>query len=447
MASLLRRSLTLRLALVSAGWAALTLSAAGWLILDAVGTQLTRNFDIQLLRTLNRVAGAATLDAEGRVALATPLPQAGYDQPYSGFYWQLAAPGGGRKASPSLVQAALPLAEGPPDRPPQARNIAGPRGERLRLALRMVQPAGAAQPLSVSVAMPRDALEEDITSLRLLVTTAFVVIGLGLVVGGIAQVTWAIRPLRRSRDALAEVSAGRQDRLSVEEAPAEIAVLIEEINTLVDQNRRTVERARSYVGNLAHALRTPLAIQRAALDGTAPDRAQALAQNQMMDRLVQHHLTRARASALSGVAAVDAAPHAVAQDMAAAFRRLFAEKQVEITLEGDPALRVKVDRQDLEEMLGNLMENACKWARRKVAVTMRPQGDSVVIAVADDGPGLDKAEQDAALARGVRLDEAAPGNGLGLAIARDLAELYEGQLAMDSPEGGGLRVALRLPRR
>ncbi|HYZ34229.1 MAG TPA: sensor histidine kinase [Crenalkalicoccus sp.] len=443
------RSLTLRLALLSGAWVAIGLTLAGWLIVSLASAQLLRTFDGRLVKLLDAVAGAAMLGQDGRPRLGQvrALSEPNFGQPYSGYYWQIAVPGGGTATSRSLWDARLPpfdLAAGAGVR---ILDMPGPRGQRLRLAQRAVVPEAGGTPILVEVAVARDGVDRDVRRLQLLVFVTFGVLGAGLVGGIAAQVVWALAPLRRARRALAKVRAGERDRLAATSAPIEIAPLLEEIDALVAQNRATVERARTHVGNLAHALKTPLAAQRIALTAEAPDIGTAQAQNAAMERLVQHHLARARAAALTGSAAAEVVPLDVAGELARVLRRLFAERGLEIEVAGDARARVRVDHQDLAEMLGNLLENACKWARRRVALRVRRDAAAVVVAVADDGPGLTPEQRAQVVSRGTRLDEAAPGSGLGLAIVRDLAELYGGGLALEAAEEGGLLARLSLPGR
>ena len=450
---MLFRSLTARLALISAAWVVLGLTVAGWLVVSLASEQLLRSFDARLVNLLDAVAGAAALGEDGRPRLGPvrALSAPSFGQPFSGTYWQIAVPGaGGTATSRSLWDARLPPFDAAAGSGPRVVDAAGPRGQHLRLAERAVVPEDGSTPLLVQVAQARDSLDRDVRRLRLLVGGVFAVLGTGLVAGVAAQVVWGLAPLRRARRALAEVRAGERQGLATAtgSAPAEIAPLLEEIDALVAQNRATVERARAHVGNLAHALRTPLAVQRTALAAEEdPDLPTARAQNAAMERLVQHHLTRARAAALSGSAATEAAPFAVAGEIARALRRLFAGKGLEIAVTGDAKARVRVDQQDLSEMVGNLLENACKWAQARVELRVRREGPEVVVSVADDGPGLPAEQREAVLARGARLDEAAPGSGLGLAIVRDLADLYQGSLSLGVAEGGGLLARLRLPGR
>ena len=441
------RSLTLRLALLSAAWVALGLGLAGWLVLSIATEQVLRSFDGRVTNLLDTVAGAAVLGPDGRPRLERPVSEPNFGQPFSGAYWQITTPTGARASSRSLWDARLPGFETDAGPGPRMRDAAGPRGERLRLAERSVVLTDTAVPLLVQVAVARSAVDGEVQRLRLLITIAFVVLGIGLVAGVAAQVVWGLLPLRRARRALAEVRAGDRASLAGVSAPSEIAPLLEEIDALIAQNRATVERARAHVGNLAHALKTPIAIQRGALEAAPPGLASVLAQNQAMERLVQHHLTRARAAAISGAAAAEAMPHAVAEEIARALRRLFQDRGLTITVAGDRQARVRVDHQDLAEMLGNLLENACKWAGSAVALRVRRDGAMVEVTIADDGPGLSAEERRLALARGVRLDEAAPGSGLGLAIVGDLVALYGGSLALEAAKFGGLLARLKLPGR
>jgi len=438
-----RRSLTLRLALLAVLWVAAGLALAGWFVAGIAVRQIEAAADARLSALLDAVVAAAGTDAAGRPRLTRPVAGPELERPLSGQYWQITGPGG-VATSRSLWDARLP----PPvarDGEILARDLPGPRGNPTRILERRVELPDSPGPLQVQVAMSREGtLAEEARLLRGLII-AFALVGIGLVGGLVLQVIWGLRPLRQARRALAEVRAGRRDRLGLD-APAEIAPLVAEIDALIEQNRATIERARSHVGNLAHALKTPVAVLRNALDRMRPPPAEALAAAGELERVVQHHLARARASALSGGAAAEAAPRAVAEEVATALRRLQPGRALAIEVEGDAGARVRADRQDLIEMIGNLMENACKWAvsRVSVRVTAMP-GGPVRILVEDDGPGLAD-EVPAALTRGVRLDESRPGAGLGLAIVADLAGLHGGRLCMErSAALGGVAAMLELP--
>jgi signal transduction histidine kinase len=438
-----RRSLTLRLALLAALWVAVGLALAGWFVAGIAERQIEAAADTRLSALLDAVVAAADTDAAGRPVLTRPVAGPELERPLSGQYWQITGPGG-VATSRSLWDARLP----PPaatDGEILARDLPGPRGNPTRLLERRIELPDGPGPLLVQVAMSREGTLAEEARLRRGLTLAFTLVGIGLVGGLALQVVWGLRPLRQARRALAEVRAGRRDRLGLD-APAEIAPLVAEIDALIEQNRATVERARSHVGNLAHALKTPVAVLRNALDRMRPPPAEALTATGELERVVQHHLARARASALSGGVVAEAVPRAVAEEVAAALRRLQPGRTLAIEVAGDAGARVRADRQDLIEMIGNLMENACKWAASRVSVRVASPADGPVwILVEDDGPGLAE-ETSAVMARGVRLDESRPGAGLGLAIVADLAGLHGGRLALErSARLGGAAALLELP--
>jgi signal transduction histidine kinase len=439
------RSLTARLALLSAVWVTAGLGIAGCTVLRLIDTELTNGFDIRTSALMHKVAGGTSLGADGRPVVSNDVPVPELQQPFSGYYWQIEA-GELRAASRSLWDGQLvPLDAAPASGVFKIRDGIGPRGEPVRIAERLIALPGAQDPVRVRVAINRQSLDDQIASFNLLIVSTFAVLGLGLVAGGTAQLVWGMRPLREARRSLALLRAGQQASLAHAGAPSEIAPLLEEIDALVQQNHDTVERARAHVGNLAHALKTPLAVQRTALEPSSVDTRLAREQTRAMELLVQHHLSRARGAALAGAAATDASPVEVAQEIAMALRRIFANKDLDIDIVGDEALRAKVDRQDLMEMLGNLLENACQWAQHQVTLSVAQSSRALVITVADDGPGLSSKDYDAVLARGVRLDEAKPGSGLGLAITRDLVSLYGGSLSLQEAQCPGLCVAVALP--
>ncbi|WP_372623301.1 sensor histidine kinase [Falsiroseomonas sp.] len=436
------RSLALRLALAAGLWVAAGLGAAAWFVADIAVHQVEAAFDGRLAALLDAAVAVAATDADGGIVLSRAPAGADFERPFSGAYWQVTAPDGSVKTSRSLWDQVLPAAATGHDGV-LLRDASGPRGEMLRVAERDLLLPGASAPAHVAVGLSRMETEAEIARLRRTLLVTFAVLGLGLVGGVVATVVAGLAPLRRVRRALVEVREGRRAAFEID-APSEIAPLVAELDALVAANRATVERARSHVGNLAHALKTPLAVLRNALDGAAPDLPVARGEAAALERLVHHHLARARTAALASAAA-GAVPMEAATQVARALRRLFAERHLAIEVGGDAALRVRLDPQDLTEMLGNLMENACTWARSRITVSVAAAGREVIIAVSDDGPGLPDGDRDAALGRGVRLDEAVPGSGLGLAIVADLAALHGGRLDLGRAADGGLRAVLHLP--
>jgi signal transduction histidine kinase len=276
------------------------------------------------------------------------------------------------------------------------------------------------------------------------------VVCLGCLAAGLLQVRRGWSPINQLRARLARLNDGGERRLDGE-YPSEVAPLVGDLNALLDQRDASVAQARATAGDLAHGLKTPLAVllseaDRAEAAGQA-DLARAVREQvDRMRRQVDYQLAQARAGALRrGRAGATADVEASAQALARTLRRLHAERGVAIGVDVAPDLRVRIDRADLDEMLGNLLDNACKWARTRAAVSARRDADRIVVEIDDDGPGIAPALREAVFARGVRADEAAPGSGLGLAIVRDLAHACGGAVALGEAPSGGLRVRLTLP--
>jgi signal transduction histidine kinase len=439
------RSLALRLALAAGLWVAGGLGAVAWLVTDIAVRQIEATFDARLSGLLDAAVAAAVTDAEGRVVVARAPAGADFERPFSGAYWQITAPDGSLATSRSLWDQTLPAATSGHEGV-VLRDVSGPRDEMLRVAERDLLLPGATGTAHVAVALSRTEVEVEIDRLRALLLLTFSLLGMGLVAGVVAMVVAGLAPLRRVSQALAEIRDGRREQLAIE-APSEIAPLVVQLDELIAANRVTVERARSHVGNLAHAVKTPLAVLRNALDQYRPDIETARAEASGLERLVQHHLARARTSALAKAnAGMSVAPFVIAEEIANALRRIFVDRGVSIVVEGERGVYVRVDPQDLTEMLGNLMENACKWAHGKVLVSVLATDSKVLVTIIDDGPGLPKAERDAVIGRGVRLDERKPGSGLGLGIAAELAALHNGKLEISVAPSGGVAATLHLQR-
>jgi signal transduction histidine kinase len=275
---------------------------------------------------------------------------------------------------------------------------------------------------------------------------ALAILGFGLVLATFFQVRFGLLPLRAIRHDLAAIRSGDAESLEGE-LPDEIRPLQTELNALIQSNRDVVDRARTHVGNLAHALKTPLSVisnEARSHGGLLSDKV--VEQAEIMRTQITHHLDRARVAARSGVIGdvTDVAP--VLEALKRALDRIYGERGIKLEVHASPDLKFQGEKQDLEEMAGNLMDNACKWAKARVSVTADSgPGESLTVTVDDDGPGLTKAERERAVKRGQRLDESKPGSGLGLSIVADLAHLYKGRFELEPSPNGGLRARLTLP--
>lgn len=276
-------------------------------------------------------------------------------------------------------------------------------------------------------------------------------IALAFIAAGLWQMRRGLAPFEQLRARLAAVRDGHAARVEGG-YPAEVQPLVNDLNALLDHREQVVKRALAKAGDLAHGLKTPLAVlfQEAERAERAGQRELAAAVHQQAERMrrqVDYHLAQARAAASGAAPGARCSVRDSAEGLARTLDRLHAERGLELDLRVVPEHSVRGERADLDEMLGNLLDNACKWARSRVRVTSIEEGAELVILVDDDGPGLEPALRAAVLQRGVRADEAAAGSGFGLAIVRELAELYGGSIVLESSPLGGVRARLRLPSR
>jgi signal transduction histidine kinase len=328
----------------------------------------------------------------------------------------------------------------------------GPENQYLRVLSRRVEFPAADTPQPndthayiITVAGDLSAVEAEIRAFNSTLIWSFVLLGLGLMIAVFLQVRVGLMPLARLQESLARIRNGSAQRLEGR-FPAEIAPLAAELNSLLEHSNEVVARARTHVSNLAHFLKTPLSVlasEAQAQPGTLSD--QVRRQVETMRRQVDHYLARARAAGSVNVLGNRTQVAPVLNDLARVLARIHAERAIVIDCDCPPDLFFRGERQDLEEMAGNLMDNACKWAARQVRVRAIKGGAQFTLMVEDDGPGLSPEDRSRVGERGERLDETVPGSGLGLAIVRDISKLYAGSLALGASPLGGLEVRLSLP--
>jgi len=437
-------SLAFRLVAGAGLWLAAGLLAGGFLLSDIFEDSVERSFDARLQVYLESLIAVSRAGNAGRLELARGLGEPRFTQPYSGWYWQVSGAHGPVLRSRSLWDMTL-NDKGGEDGALHTYIADGPDGRSLRVVERNVSLPGFPHRLRYMVAAEESEISREVAHFNEILTYGLAALGFGLIAAVLIQVHFGLTPLRRMREGLSSIRAGRTERLAGS-FPAEVQPLAEELNALLEHNADVVERARTHVGNLAHALKTPLAVlanEAAREKGQLAD--SVLRQTDVMRRQVDHYLSRARAAAMSGVLGVRTAVLPAVEDLKRTLERIHAERHIEITVGGDRDASFRGERQDLEEMLGNLMDNGCKWAHGRVAVAVAHAGDRLTVVVEDDGPGLSPDERAQLFQRGKRLDEAVPGSGLGLAIVRDIAELYGGSVTLDRADLGGLQVRLTLP--
>ncbi len=321
----------------------------------------------------------------------------------------------------------------------------GPADQRSRVAVQAIRIENRATPVILVAASDRTPNDLAATRFRNLLFGTMVALFGGVFAAMLLGIRYSLNPLARLQTDVARVREGEAQKLQGD-YPSEVRPLTEELNMLIEHNREVVERARTHVGNLAHALKTPLAVLKNEAAGQTQLDDVVRRQAEAMQTNVEHYLKRARmaARAESIGARTDVRP--VIEGLARLLNRLFDAKGIEVTVEGSTSAIFRGEQQDFEEMIGNLMENACKWAATEVKVTITDSPQGITIDVEDDGKGLSAEEREAAMKRGVRLDETTPGTGLGLSIVKELAELHKGRLELGEAALGGLRATLRFTR-
>ena len=432
--------------LIAAVWITMLLGVGGLALVQVLDETLTASFDEQLANNLNAMINAAELDEVGDVRLLRPLGDQRFAEPYSGLYWQVSGGGHAPFPSRSLWDRQLALPPGNQDcRTPCKFESTQFPSETLRVIARSVRLPGAAQPFLFQVAQSSRDLDRQKARTRTVVGWSLGVLGIGLIVMVGLQSIYGLAPLRRVSKAIAAIRSGEARRVEAQ-FPVEVEPLVAEINELLAHGEAQSEAARRHAGNLAHALKTPMSV----LIGEARGRDDPLArtieaQVQVMRRHVDHQLARARAA---GRRAASTARTPVWPSLEAIARTVgrIHQGKVLIDLAGDREASFRGEQQDLEEMLGNLIDNAALHGGGRVFITVEADAGQVRVLVEDDGKGIAPDQRSRLFERGERLDTDKPGTGLGLAIVKDVAELYGGSVALDSSEDlGGLLVTLTLP--
>jgi signal transduction histidine kinase len=409
-------SLSRRLLVGAAVFIALALVAAaiviGFVLHRFVQGQIDQRLDTQIVF----LSSMLTATDDGVIALAGNADGPPFNRPARGWYWEVAGPRNALR-SRSLEGANLDVPEF--RRPPREERPApadGPGPGNAALHFRIQQVTVGRTPVTIAASAPRSAVNGPLREAMTTLAISLAVLGLALVLAIVLQVRLGLRPLERLRQAVADVRTGRSDRVPAEQ-PLEILPLVSELNGLLEQNAANLERARRHVANLAHGLKTPLATLAIALSERGRDRLGELhALVVLMERRIRHHLGRARAAALSGPTRAQTliAPHI--DDIANALGKIYADKRISVTQDVARHLAVACEQQDFDEMAGNLLENAFRWARSKVEVHPgQDDGRFVSIVIEDDGPGLRPDQIPQVLRPGERIDESAPGFGFGLA--------------------------------
>ena len=456
----LRGSLRIRLLVGTLFWIAASVLVAGWGLGSLFRQHVAAQFHAELVTHLDQLAANLALDAQGRPVLTLPLSDPRLSRPYSGCYWQVDEIGASAEGDPmgsgllrsrSLWDFVLAApGDSPADGELHQHRITGPAGEALGLVERSVRideaPQGQQRVFRLIAAADERKMDEPVANFNGMLWLALGVLSSGLVAAALVQVLIGLAPFGKLREALARVRRGETQTLAGE-YPTEVRPLIEDFNAVLTQNAEVLARARTQAGNLAHALKTPLSVLANAAEARNDDFSRrVIEQVDVARKQIDYHLTRAQAAAAFRLPGVRTVLAPVVNGLVRTMRRIHAGRELDLVVAPLPEnLVFRGETQDLQELLGNLIDNACKWATRRVEIAARSEGGWLVVTIDDDGRGLEADYREAVLRRGVRTDEEVPGSGLGLAIVYDLAQLYGGAIELANSRLGGLRAVLTLP--
>tara|TARA_B100001939_G_scaffold312615_1_gene295905 strand:- start:6723 stop:8111 length:1389 start_codon:yes stop_codon:yes gene_type:complete len=427
------KSIWFRLLTVSVIWTVFVLLVGGYILSLTFRGIIEKNLDDRLAGFLDNLVGISHAEFQEDVSFYRALSDPRFEQPYSGWYWQISARGYTPFRSRSLWDQSLnPDLETPRPRPIYYDAI-GPEDQLIRVIEQDISMPGTEVTFRYSVAIDKSEIEAQAKDFNRILIWSLGILGAGLILASVFQLVYGLQPLRRIQTLLAQIRSGAQKRLP-DNLPSEIQPMADELNALLEHHEEVIARSRTQVGNLAHALKTPLAVlmNEAELQKDVGLAGLVTRQAELMRRQIDHYLRRARVAASIKVIGSRTEVAPVVRDIARAMSIIYKNRRINVTIQGDEKrLLFRGEKQDLEEIVGNLVENAAKWAQEQIEVTVCRKGDRILLQVADDGPGISRSEREAVFARGEKLDENKPGAGLGLSIVRDLVDLYDGSITLE----------------
>ncbi|NJM33357.1 MAG: sensor histidine kinase [Rhodomicrobium sp.] len=455
-----RNSLSRRLFLSSAIWTLFVLPLAAAVLTSFYRDAVERSFDARLNQYLEYLIAITSPDQGIDIMEPGNLGEPLFSFPSSGWYWEIRALGGPAVNFKSISLASetikFPSLAGvtPDETDIRKAYLPGPDNQSLRILEREITITQQDQQRRYAYAVAGDALEieQEVGAFSTMLTVAFCMLGAGLLVATFFQVKFGLRPLHDIGAKLSAIRSGQASKLEGS-LPEEIQPLQEELNALILSNQAIIERARTHVGNLAHALKTPLSVITNEARQREDEFSKKVAdQAELMREHITHHLGRAQIAARVSIVGGVTDVNETLSSLTHALSRIYSDRSLRFIVDCPPDAKFRGEKQDLQEMVGNLLDNACKWAESEVNVhvamdkTAKPaNAKQLIVLVDDDGPGLSSVELEAVIKRGKRLDESKPGSGLGLSIVADLSEMYYGNFILQQAPGGGVRAKLTLP--
>lgn len=437
--------LTTRIIVFSVFWIVIALAATAALLTWLYRDHIEQHYDGHVFTHVEELIAAVVVDAQGQSSLYRQPTDPRFYRSDSGWYWQVTLGDRLLASSESLGARVLEIKGINFDENHDVQTLVDANGQSLRARVVHISHEHIPDPITILATAPEVQIMDDVADFGLHIVLSFLLLAVGLSLAVVVQVMVALRPLKAIRTAISEVKAGHMDRLP-KDAPTDVQPVVDELNSLLDHNETLLKRARAQLADLAHALNTPLTVIRnEARNLTGREGHLILDQAHAMSGNIDHYLSRARISGQENVFGYRTSIKSVIDDLRYAVERIYQNREISIRLCSKGDCRFRGEVQDLEEMLGNLLDNACKWAKRKIEVRCSLDEDRLTITIEDDGPGIAEKDMTAVLKRGHKLDESAPGYGQGLTIVEDIAKLYGGHLKLGRSALGGLKVELELP--
>ncbi len=441
----MHKSLIRRIISLSIFWIILALLATAILLARLYQDHIEEHYDAHVFTHVEELIAAVYTDDEGRVALHREPTDPRFHRPNSGWYWQVSSGETLLLKSYSLGEEQLDMRATALDENHSVQEVFGPDEQKLRA--NVVHVAYATEPGSLTfvATAPQFQITDDVHDYGEHVLTSFLVLAIGLSIAVVVQVRVALKPLRAIRQEISEIRSGTTHRLS-QNFPSDVQPLVDELNFVLDHNEMLLKRARNQLGDLAHTVKNPLTVIRNEARTMESRQGQLiLEQTHIIAGSIDHYLSRARIYGKKDAIGYRTSVRSVIEDLIYAVGHIYNDRHLDIQLLCKEDKWFRGEAQDLEEMVGNLLDNACKWAKSEVTIWCEVEADRLKLIIEDDGPGIAREDQQDVLRRGRKLDESQPGHGHGLGIVLDIANLYGGSLELGDGDLGGLRVTLDLP--
>lgn len=441
----MHKSLTKRISTLSIFWIAIALVFTAILMGSFYLEHTRKHYDDHVFTHVEELVAAVETLEDGTLLLTREPTDPRFHRLNSGWYWEILEGTTHLFKSESLGDGHLDLSGTRVSESHDVQTIYGPNGQKLRAQIVNVAYPHEKGAITIAATTPEMAISDDVQEFYLHITTSFLVLGFGLSVAVVMQIRLALKPLNAIQSGISDIRAGKMERLP-REFPGDVQPLVDELNYLLDHNETLLKRARNQLGDLAHSVKNPLTVIRNEARSLSGKSGQLiLDQSHVMANSIDHYLSRARIYGKQDAIGYRTSVRSVIDDLSFAVEHIHKDRAIGIELKCLDDKWFRGEAQDLEEMTGNLIDNAFKWAKTRVAVSCTSDHNKLCLTIEDDGPGIAEEEIETITRRGRRLDEKTPGHGHGLGIAEDIAILYGGSLKLGRSKLGGLKAELHLP--